>query len=191
METIILICLLLIIILLLHDRFDRKNYEIPNKGTENRIKDIDDIMGPPKTLNNHYKEEPTVPENHKEVPEDSMISEAESEMEAGTVVDFEAEEEEWRNQSYFFEDAGLAEGVTFEELQSFTDYVQSDHHENVQNNQLLATAKKIQGTELFSLLESSVEGASKRIAELLDSTLHSTQLQVKESPDQFNIQNYL
>ena len=33
--------------------------------------------------------------------------------------------------------------------------------------------QKIQGTELFSLLENSMEGASQKIAELLDSTFSS------------------
>jgi hypothetical protein len=37
----------------------------------------------------------------------------------------------------------------------------------------LAIVQKLQGTELFSLLENSIEGASRKIAELLDSTLLS------------------
>ncbi|WP_444660086.1 hypothetical protein [Flavobacterium columnare] len=35
------------------------------------------------------------------------------------------------------------------------------------------SVQKVQGTELFSLLENSIEGSSRKIAELLDSTLSS------------------
>jgi len=37
----------------------------------------------------------------------------------------------------------------------------------------VAIVQRLQGTELFSLLENSIEGASRKIAELLDSTLSS------------------
>jgi hypothetical protein len=36
-----------------------------------------------------------------------------------------------------------------------------------------ALVQKIQGTELFSLLENSIESASRKIAELLDGSLSS------------------
>ncbi len=35
------------------------------------------------------------------------------------------------------------------------------------------SVQKVQGTELFSLLKNSIEGASRKIAGLLDSTLSS------------------
>ena len=37
----------------------------------------------------------------------------------------------------------------------------------------LISVQKVQGTELFSLLENSIEDASRKIAKLVDSTLSS------------------
>lgn len=42
-----------------------------------------------------------------------------------------------------------------------------------QNETVIAIVQKIQGTELFSLLENSMECASQKIAELLDSAFSS------------------
>ena len=45
--------------------------------------------------------------------------------------------------------------------------------EQAQKETAIAIVQRLQGTELFSLLENSIEGASRKIAELLDSTLLS------------------
>ncbi|MNE84725.1 hypothetical protein D3C80_1816600 [compost metagenome] len=42
-----------------------------------------------------------------------------------------------------------------------------------QKETAVAIVQKIQGTELFSLLENSIESASRKIAELLDGSLSS------------------
>ncbi|MGJ1345493.1 hypothetical protein [Sphingobacterium spiritivorum] len=51
--------------------------------------------------------------------------------------------------------------------------LQKEKLETAQKETAIAIVQKIQGTELFALLESSMEGASRKIAELLDSTLTS------------------
>jgi hypothetical protein len=51
--------------------------------------------------------------------------------------------------------------------------LQKEKLEQAQKETAIAIVQKMQGTELFSLLENSIEGASKKIAELLDSTLSS------------------
>ena len=51
--------------------------------------------------------------------------------------------------------------------------LQKEELETAQKETAIAIVQKIQGTELFSLLENSMEDASRRIAELLDSTLSS------------------
>ena len=51
--------------------------------------------------------------------------------------------------------------------------LQKEKLEQSQKETAIAIVQKIQGTELFSLLENSMEGASRKIAELLDSTLSS------------------
>lgn len=49
--------------------------------------------------------------------------------------------------------------------------LQKDNLESSQKETAVAIVQKIQGTELFSLPENSMEGASRKIAELLDSSL--------------------
>jgi hypothetical protein len=51
--------------------------------------------------------------------------------------------------------------------------LQKEKLEQSQKETAIAIVQKIQGTELFSLLENSMEGASRKIAELLDSSLSS------------------
>ncbi|MNR53858.1 hypothetical protein D3C85_1739400 [compost metagenome] len=51
--------------------------------------------------------------------------------------------------------------------------LQKDKLEPSQKETAVAIVHKIQGTELFSLLENSMESASRKIAELLDGSLSS------------------
>jgi len=127
--------------------------------------------------------------------EDNVVEEknflASSEAEDDPEVNYDEEEEEWRYYSYIQDDQGFAQGVTFEELQSFHNFVKNEQSETTNNGQLLETAKKIQGTELFSLMQSSVEDASKKIAQLLDSTLDSPNIKLDNAQNSFDINDYL
>lgn len=87
--------------------------------------------------------------------------------------DFEEEEEEWNGYGISGGDNGFAQGVTFEELGAVGMLLQKEKLEPSQKETAIAIVQKIQGTELFSLLENSIEGASRKIAELLDSSLSS------------------
>jgi len=51
--------------------------------------------------------------------------------------------------------------------------LQKEELEPAQKETAIAIVQKIQGTELFNLLENSMQDASRKIAELLDSTLSS------------------
>ena len=85
--------------------------------------------------------------------------------------DLEEEEEEWNRYGIFGGDNSLAQGVTFEELSSVGALLQKENLEQSQKETAVDIVQRLQGTELFSLLENSIEGASQKIAELLDSTL--------------------
>ncbi|HLW61796.1 MAG TPA: hypothetical protein VKY33_00215, partial [Flavobacterium sp.] len=87
--------------------------------------------------------------------------------------DFEEEEEEWNGYGISGGDNGFAQGVTFEELGAVGMLLQKEKLESSQKETAIAIVQRIQGTELFSLLENSIEGASRKIAELLDSSLSS------------------
>ena len=85
--------------------------------------------------------------------------------------DLEEEEEEWNRYGISGGDNSLAQGVTYDELSSVGALLQKENLEQAQKETAVAIVQKLQGTELFSLLENSIEGASRKIAELLDSTL--------------------
>jgi hypothetical protein len=89
------------------------------------------------------------------------------------IPDLEEEEEEWNRYGISGGDDGFAQGVTFEELSSVGVLLQKEELEPAQKETAIAIVQKIQGTELFNLLENSMEDASRKIAELLDSTLSS------------------
>eukprot|EP01132_Coremiostelium_polycephalum_P018826 gene18826-22421_t len=72
--------------------------------------------------------------------------------------DLKEEEEEWNRYGISGGDDSLAQGVTYDEPSS---------------EMAITIVQRLQGAELFSLLENSIKGASRKIAELLDSTLSS------------------
>ena len=108
-----------------------------------------------------------------EVDVDIQIPQEELDEVFGNMPDFEEEEEEWNRYGISGGDYGFAQGVTFEELSSVGMLLQKDKLEPSQKETAVAIVQKIQGTELFSLLENSIESASRKIAELLDSSLSS------------------
>ncbi|MFC5872215.1 conjugal transfer protein TraD [Chryseobacterium arachidis] len=85
--------------------------------------------------------------------------------------DYEEEEEEWSQYQIFDHDNGSAQGVTFEELNTVEALLKNQKLEEAQKETAVDIIQKIHGTELFNLLENSVEGASIKIAELLDTKL--------------------
>ncbi|HLR36806.1 MAG TPA: hypothetical protein VK084_02080, partial [Chitinophagaceae bacterium] len=182
MEILILLCLLIIIFLLLADKVDpRKQRKGANKE-DKVIRDIPDIMGKTKPLKrqsmpkpvSEYQSEKDVEKadnfeveiNEKEV--DIQIPQEELEDVFDEMPDLEEEEEEWNRQGQSEVEDGLAQGVTFEELSTVGMLLQKEKLVPSQKETAVAIVQKIDGTELFDLLESSMEGASKKIAQLLD-----------------------
>ena len=74
--------------------------------------------------------------------------------------------------------------------------LQKEHLEQPQKEKAKALVQKLQGTELFSLMESSIEGATRKIAELFDSTL-TTETEAgsstlrKNDLENFDIESFL
>lgn len=186
METVILICLLIIIALLLQDKIGVKK-RLEQKQTKEKIsRNHPDIMGIPKLTTRHsipniasecQTEEAVInPDNldieydeHENVP--IQIPQEELDNVFRNVPDFEQEEEEWNRYSIANDENGFALGVTFEELSSVGMLLQKDKLDKSQKEIAVAVVHKIQGTELFNLLENSIESASRKMAELLDSSL--------------------
>ena len=187
MEIVIVICLLIIIALLLQDKIVIRKREVQKPTQEKTNPSLPDIMGQPKpmrslsvpkcTTESQKKKQEKEKENfdieidNEDV--DMQIPQEELDEVFGSMPDFEEEEGEWNRYGISGGDNGFAQGVTFEELSSVGMLLQKDKLEPSQKETAVAIVQKIQGTELFSLLENSMESASRKIAELLDGSLSS------------------
>jgi hypothetical protein len=204
METVIVICLLIVIALLMEDKiviYKRREY----KPTQQKLNpNLPDIMGQPKPLRNllfpksakkSQKKKKKQKFNNFDEDVKKQIPPEEREDAFRNDSDFEEEEEEWNNYGISGEDDGLAQGVTFEELSALGMLLQKDNLEPSQKETAVVIVRKIQGTELFSLLENSIESASCKIAKILDRRLSSetendpSNLQKTEMKD-FNIEDF-
>ena len=188
MEIVIVICLLIVIALLVQDKIVIKKSSERKPIQEKSNPKLPDIMGQPRP-----KRSLSVPNNatesqveELEINPDNFDIEYDENENVGIQIpqeeldevfsnrpNFEEEEEEWNRYELSDGDNGFAQGVTFEELNFVGILLQKEKLEQSQKETAIAIVQKIQGTELFSLLENSMEGASRKIAELLDSTLSS------------------
>lgn len=185
METVIVICLLIVIVLLLQDKIViKKNYkQKPVQDKKNSI--LPDIMGQPKpqrslsvpkntnesqTQKQEYNNDNFKIEIDEEKVDLQMLPEELDEV-FGNVPDFENEEEEWNSYGISDGENGFAQGVTFEELSTVKKLLKKEKMRPSQKETATVLLQIIQGTELFDLLENSIEDASQKIAKLLDGTL--------------------
>ena len=188
MEIVIVICLLIVIALLVQDKIVIKKSSERKPIQEKNNPKLPDIMGQPR-----LKRSLSVPNNATESQVEELelnpdnfdieydenenvgiqIPQEELDEVFSNMPDFGEEEEEWNRYELSDGDNGFAQGVTFEELNFVGILLQKEKLEQSQKETAIAIVQKIQGTELFSLLENSMEGASRKIAELLDSSLSS------------------
>ena len=187
MEIVIVICLLIIIALLVQDKIIIKKRTEQKPTQEKPNPNLPDIMGQPKPMRSlsvpkRATESQSKKRKHEmnnfdieidEVDVDIQIPQEELDEVFGSMPDFEEEEGEWNRYGISGGNDGFAQGVTFEELSSVGMLLQKEKLEPSQKGTAVAIVQKIQGTELFSLLENSMESASRKIAELLDSSLSS------------------
>ncbi|CAM2857635.1 conjugal transfer protein TraD [Chryseobacterium flavum] len=187
MEIIIVICLLIVIVLLAKDKIIIKKV-VKSKPQQPMVNpDLPEIMGQPKPIERHIVpttatkrqlvEQDDIPDNFgtetyetgfsREIPQEELDEVFGSEPD----FDFEDEDEEWEEQGLPDSDNGFATGVTFDELSTVGALLQQDVLEPALQQKAVDIVQRIQGTELFSLLENSMEGASQKIAALLDKSL--------------------
>jgi hypothetical protein len=186
METVIVICLLIIIFLLLQDKV-----VIQWKSEKNPIQkkinpNLPDIMGQPKpvrsqsvpnTATERQNIESEINPNNLDIEYDEnenigiQIPQEDLDEVFSNVPDLAEEEEEWNRYGTSGSDDGFAQGVTFEELNNAGVLLKKEKLEPTQKETAIDIVQRLQGTELFALLESSMDDASRKIAELLDSSL--------------------
>src|SRR5690554_3003141 len=206
METVILICLLIIIILLLQEKIVIKKKSEQKPKQEKANPNLPDIMGQPKSVRSQSMPyttlesqitDPEINPANLDIEYDKteivgiQIPQEELDEVFSNVPDLEEEEEEWnRYRTPNNDDDGLAQGVTFDELSTVGALLQKENLEQPQKETAVALVQKLHGTELFSLLENSIEGASQKIAELLDSTLSSETVTGSSSLRKNNLEDF-
>jgi len=211
MEIIIVLCLLIIICLLLQDKISSKKQQQQHSIPKKINPSLTHIMGQPKPIKSQSI--PKTP-NESQIAEQEInpanldieydvneivgiqIPQEELDEVFSNIPDFEEEEEEWNRYGISGGDDSLAQGVTFDELSTIGALLQKDNLEQSQKETVAAVVQKLHGTELFSLLENSMEGASQKIAELLDSTLStenedSSSSLRKNNLDDFDIREFV
>jgi hypothetical protein len=185
MEIVIVICLLIVIVLLSKEKITIKKIVSKQEQPPFVNPKLPEIMGIPKPKKRLSM--PSIASNSQNEESIKKIDNFESEIEENdfdieipqeeldevfrNMPDFEEEEEEWNRYGISSGNYGFAQGVTFEELSSVGMLLQKEKLEQSQKETTVAIVQKIQGTELFSLLENSMESASRKIAELLDGSL--------------------
>ncbi|MBX9886968.1 MAG: conjugal transfer protein TraD [Flavobacteriaceae bacterium] len=190
MENVIVICLLIVIVLLLQDKIVIKKRSGQQQPKQEKVNpNLPDIMGQPKPVRSlsipnkaseSQIEETEIDPDNLDIEYDKnenvgvQIPQEELDEVFSNVPDFEQEEEEWNRYGISADDDSLAQGVTYDELSSVGALLQKENLVQAQKETAIAIVQKLQGTELFSLLENSIEGASRKIAMLLDSSLSET-----------------
>lgn len=182
MEILILICLMVVIALLIYDKLSLQRTQ-SSKDEENSL-NLPNIMGKPNpsmpnsAIKSQVKKETINPHNLDiEFDENEIIphqnSKEELDEDLSDVPDFEEEEEEWKRYGMSSDNNGFAQGVTFEELSQVEKFLEKNEQELSKLETTTTIIQKLNGTELFSLLENSIENASINIAKLLDSSISS------------------
>ena len=207
MEQLIIIGLLLIIILLL---WDRKfiNQHRKEKRAEAHLA-VPSIMG--ETKKEERKPAPSDADqgqdesnalnvnNFDSETKEEVFEHIASKKELDDILvkdsDWDDEEEDWRYQDDPKLESGFATGVTFQELSAAGQMLQQDMLEPALESKAVDIIRKIEGTELFNLLENSVGDASKRIAALLSQTFsnedQANSLEREDDAEGFDIWEFI
>ncbi|MCP1994393.1 hypothetical protein [Flavobacterium sp. HSC-61S13] len=170
METVIVICLIIIIILLLSDKMSMgvgtQNAEAPIFKKQNKS----NIMGPSKPVGL----------NQFLINETTTIKEYE--------LDFEKEENLWSS-TVRPDDDEFNQKVNYDEINAFVKAIEKDSIDEITLN----TAKKLEGTYLIELLESSMKGASGVISKLLDqkSEIQISRVEDSKNSKEFDITDFV
>lgn len=204
MEVLILTFLLTIIILLVKDKV------VINKVIRNPVipqsKDPKDIMGKstytgrltaPTVSSQSQINERNDKENNFEMKTEGKglerpVPEKNSEETSEEAIDYEEEEEEFKNIGVPTEIRGYAKGVSFQELNDAGQVLRDDKPAPASIKKAVAVVRKIEGTDLFYLLENAMDGSSRKIADLLNKNLpNEVEPKTSENGDDFDIGDFI
>lgn len=179
MESIIIICLMVVILLLVADQF-RFTISRKDKESEKDTKEYQhDVIGATKSkshlsvdsedekiFNDHI---PTASVDEPDTMNSDHLIENDDirDLDESRWID---EEEEFQRYALSNTDRGLAQGVTFEELGAVDVLLKNETTDQNRKEKVSNILRRLQGTELFDLLENSMQDASQKMRALLENT---------------------
>lgn len=200
MELLIVICLILIIILLLQDKVTiQRPVNNTSKPLTKKQRD-NDIMGrsrlperavQPVRVTEEAYEEPTVDVNgNDQYGEDSFLKQPPVNIED----ELPDPRQEWDSYEYPATDDDFSSAVTYNEISTTANVLKAPQSSDESSQQVAArTLHKIKGTELLSLMESSMEGVTETVAKLLEQYVpdRAVQISKKNNPGDFDIEEFI
>jgi len=174
-QTLILVCLIVVILLLAVEKVkfirpERKKYHEVKKDN------IPDVIGKvitpvkektPVWLANRKKLiEQMIANKEDKVNNDSIENEQQEEKIINTNIN-ELDEED----NVPLDDDRFVQAVSVNELTKVGNLLQQDTLNTAQEKETTEIIQKIEGTEFFAMMQQSIEGASQKIARLLDKSL--------------------
>lgn len=169
MEIVIIISLVLVITLLLLDKNKTIKQENPTKTEELPFKQDVPIS--------------IIGESKPVILKLSLMSQTEEEL------DLEEEEKELSDNAQST-DYEFTERISMDELNSFVNSIE----EELINETIVKTAKKIEGSDLLELLQQAIPNSAKTIAKLLDQSLNVKSSKKEDEvidSDDFNISDFI
>ncbi|WP_294246213.1 hypothetical protein [uncultured Chryseobacterium sp.] len=204
MEQMIIIALLIVIILMLSDR--KYLAKELNENDADPDEKLPSIMGDTKQGGRHIlpiettaRQQLSASMTADNFESETINGQADDVIQSKSLNDilikddeWEQEEEDWKYHDSNVE-SGFATGVTFQELSTAGQLLQEDLLEPDLKQQAAEIIQKVQGTELFDLLEDSLGDASKRIANLLNQSILNTDESTasKEGVEGFDIGEFV
>ncbi|MCD9855757.1 hypothetical protein LUD75_13620 [Epilithonimonas sp. JDS] len=207
MEQLIILGLLLIIILLLWDKKYINQHQQEKNAESHPI--VPSIMGQTNKEERKLKQPDADHSQNKSIilkannfdseTKEEAFENTASKKELDEILvknnDWEDEEEDWQYQDDSKIESGFATGVTFQELSTAGQLLQQNVLEPDLERQAVNILQKIQGTELFDLLEISLGDASNRIAALLIQSISNEKGEIsfkrKDNAEGFDIGEFV
>ena len=157
--------------------------------------EMDNMVGKPKPVQRTQTPKATTGDSGKpkerELPDFDVDAEEE---EQSTLPQEKEEPEEFPEvPPDAMESDDFSDGITIPQLHQVTVIMKNGVPDEAKREEAVALVTKIQGTELYDMLENSIEGSSKRIAKLLDKALPHTEPTLSKQNDNsdFDINDFL
>lgn len=198
-EVIILICLILIIILLAVDKVKIVRRAKPTES-ESRSQTTPDIMGKISTgskVEGFADRASSTTIFEKMITVDTLIKEKDigTDPPENTDLIIDLDEESDEDFDHVPDDDRFSQGVSLEELSKVGQLLQNSNLDDLQEKETVEIIRKMQGTEMFDTMQASIDGASQRIAKLLDKSLGNDNdyrsTSYSKDIDNFDIGNFI